>query len=110
MLRLASLLTVLPIAAVETMGSLTLEEAEDLKANQTRLCDRQRVVKDVRMSRRALWRRADTVAAGYPLHLQQYVRLLALSLTGSLDLAPKYPWINSKDFVDLIGQWKGASP
>ena len=67
----------------------------------SRLCDRQRVVKDVRMSRRALWRRADTVAAGYPLHLQQYVRLLALSLTGSLDLAPKYPWINSKRFCGL---------
>ena len=53
------------------------------------------------MSRRALWRRADTVAAGYPLHLQQYVRLLALSLTGSLDLAPKYPWINAKRFCGL---------
>lgn len=38
-----------------------------------------------------LWRRADTIAAGYPSHLQQYVRLLALSLTASLDLAPTYP-------------------
>lgn len=32
----------------------------------------------VPMSRRMLWRRADTIAAGYPSHLQQYVRLLAL--------------------------------
>ena len=37
MLRLASLLTALPIAAVEMMvGSLTLQEAEDFKSNQTR--------------------------------------------------------------------------
>ena len=38
----------------------------------------ERAKQRVPMSRRMLWRRADTLAAGYPSHLQQYVRLLAL--------------------------------
>ena len=38
-----------------------------------------------------LWRRADSIGIGYPAALKSYVRLLALSITGSLDITPIHP-------------------
>lgn len=82
----------------------TEPELEAFMANETRLCQMEHAraaVAAVPMSRRMLWRRADTIAAGYPSHLQQYVRLLGLSLTGSLDLSPKYLMEAARRFCGL---------
>ncbi len=47
-----------------------------------------------RKSSRWLWKQADSIGFGYPKYLQRYIRLLALSLTDSLNLEPDDPYMD----------------